>query len=733
MTYPLISLSDISSRVGLIESRRNRRQWAQEEMLSRHCADVFCFAGLLCNRSLTFKSNLTMEWTGWGPWFRMAGMRSFPPFFRILLGSIGILVGTLALQPVNLDAQTITIDTSSAGQRQVIDGFGTCLSGTEAMQTWWQTIYFSDLQASLLRMDLSPAFKAPYSSNGYNSPGYGIPGPNGNYVRAYTNATTYTNLFLGLQARIAVMGPNIDSNIAYFSFTNGGPQVAGSVAQAGKSRLSNLGDFKLFGSHWSPAPWLKVASGNAYNSGGANLPAIGTPFPFIWLGNYSGGVLDTSGALRPEFDDSALGGTGPTSALTQFARCTAAYLRGFQNTYGVPFYAISIQNELDFEEYYNSCLYALPPGYLAAIKAVRAELDKYPDLAGIKIMGPEDVLGGDPYGMWQYGAGNTATAKNLQFLQAVGADTNAAAAESFFCIHGYASDGVQAAGATPVPWNWWANGWGASPAAGIPANVSGFTRYGKKSWMTETSGENPAWLNPTNGFPGAGAWSIALRIEQALTSGQESAWAYWQMTDGSPVGAETLTDHASGTNSGKYVAVKHFFRYIRPNSICVNATVSGSTALSACAFWHVTNGTLTVVIINSSNSPVPAVVNSPARPAGIPFWQTFTSSNGSYWQVSTNRINQGSVTVNIPAYGVVTLYGIAPPQLSASLAANRSLNLFWPPTASGFLLQSTTNLGFAWITIGNSQITSNGMVKGLISVTTQPPPSGPAYYRLKSP
>jgi len=25
------------------------------------------------------------------------------------------------------------------------------------------------------------------------------------------------------------------------------------------------------------------------------------------------------------------------------------------------------------------------------------------------------------------------------------------------------------------------------------------------------------------------------------------------------------------------------------------------------------------------------------------------------------------------------------------------------------------------------------MVKGLISVTTQPPPSGPAYYRLKSP
>jgi hypothetical protein len=479
---------------------------------------------------------------------------------------------------------------------------------------------------------------------------------------------------------------------------------------------------------------LKLASGNVYNAGGTDLPADGTPFPFIWLGNYSGGVLDTSGTPRPEFDDSLLGGTGPTSALTQFARCTAAYLRGFQNTYGVAFYAISIQNELDFEEFYNSCLYPLPPGYLAAIEAVRAELDKYPDLAGIKIMGPEDVLGGDAYGMWQYGSGNTATAKNLQFLQAVGADTNAAAAESFFCIHGYDSDGVQAAGATPTQWNWWVNGWGASPAAGIPANVAGFAAYGKKSWMTETSGENPAWLNPATGFPSDGAWSIALRIQQALIAGQESAWVYWQMTDGNPVGTETLTDQATGTNSAKYVAVKHFFRYIRPNSICVNATVSGLTAFSASAFWQVTNGTMTVVIINASNSPVQAVINSPSKPAGIASWQTFTSSNGSYWQEATNTVNNGSANVNIPAYGVVTLYGVAPPLLSAAIATNGLLNLFRPPTASGYLLQSSTNLASpsAWSSVSSSQIIFNGFVNGLISQTITPN-AGSTYYRLKSP
>ncbi len=525
---------------------------------------------------------------------------------KVRVRGAGVIGWTMVmLQAGSLSqGQTITIDTSPAGQFQLIDGFGTCLSGSEALQAWWQNLYFGDLQASMLRMDLTPTFNAPYSDNNYNSPSYGVSGPDGNYARTYTNATTYTNIFSGLQAQIAVMGPDIDSNIAYFDFTAGGPQVGGTAAQTGQSLITGLGDFKLFGSHWSPAPWLKLASGNLYTAGGADLPADNTPFPFIWLGNFAGGVLETTGALRPEFDDSGLGGTGPTSALTQFARCTAAYLRGFQNVFGVSFYAISIQNELDFEEFYNSCLYPLAPGYLAALEAVRAELDQYPDLAGIKIMGPEDVLGGDAYGMWQYGSGSTTDDKNLQFLQAVGANPGAAAAEAFFCIHGYDSDGVSAAGATPTQWNWWANGWGASPAAGIPANVQGFTYYGKKSWMTETSGEDTNWLSPTNGFPDDGAWSIALRMQQALTAGQESAWAYWQMTDGNPVGTETLTDQATAQNSPKYAAAKHFFRYIRPNSICVNTTVSGSTPLTASAFLHTTNGTMTVVIINSSNSPV---------------------------------------------------------------------------------------------------------------------------------
>jgi hypothetical protein len=252
-----------------------------------------------------------------------------------------------------LRGQTISIDTSAAGRKQIMDGFGSCLAGTEAEQTWWQNLYFDDLQASLLRVDLTPVFKSPASDFTYNSPWYHnnppLPGPETNNVRTYTNAADYSRLFAGRRAAIVVMGPNIDTNISFFDFNSNGPRVAGHAAQAGMARLTKLGDFKLFGSHWSPSPWVKVSSGNSIAGQSGNLPVNGTPWPFIWGGNFAGGKLDTSGIPRAEFDDSTLGGAGPTSALTQFARTTAAWLRGFQNNFGVKFHAISIQTELNFE------------------------------------------------------------------------------------------------------------------------------------------------------------------------------------------------------------------------------------------------------------------------------------------------------------------------------------------------------------------------------------------------
>ncbi|MCA9596676.1 MAG: hypothetical protein KC776_25340 [Myxococcales bacterium] len=563
----------------------------------------------------------------------------------------------LALAAGVAAGQTVTVDTSAGNRQQTIDGFGTCLAGTEGQSSWFQQLYFDDMQASMLRFDIVPRFAAPYSDLHYNSPWFGqaspmdLPGPDGNNVRTYTSAADYTQSFGGQKAQIAVMGPNIDDNVKLFDFGDEVPKTAGTLAQIGQQKQG--ADFKLFASMWSPAPWLKVSSGNTISGQSDPLPKNGTPWPFIWGGNFSGGKLDTSGTPRAEFDD----GTGPTSALTQFARALAAYLRGFQDTYGVKLYAISIQNELNFETFYNSCTYPLASGYIAALKAARAELDKYDDLKTIRIMGPEDLLGGDGYGMWQYGGGNNVTHKNLQYLTEIAKDPDAVKAIDFFCIHGYAADGVSSAGATPQQWQWWADGWQTSPSAGLPAAVDGFASYGKKSWMTETSGEDTAWLSPANGFPGKGAFSIALKIHQALTAGQESAWAYWQMTDGSDVSAYTLTDATQKESSPKYVAAKHFFHFVRPGSQRVPVTVSGSSTLVASGFVHDGQGTLVLELINTDASDATVSVEVPSNPPDITSFDVRTSSDGSLWQTSSADVSGGAVSVTVPGYGVVTLAG----------------------------------------------------------------------------
>lgn len=562
---------------------------------------------------------------------------------------------------------TLTVDIQA--RQQVIDGFGAFQGGSLTEESWWKNLYFNDLGASIYRVDLTPRLKAPYSDLSYYSPWFmgsatnsvfniedpdNPNGPENNRVRTYQGPSTYSRSFGGQNAPIAVMGPDIEQNILYFDFPADG------AIPEGISQKSQLGDFKLIGSFWSPVPWVKVLSGNTYTQNWWPGPVSGTPWPFIWGGNFAGGRLDVSGNPVSVFNDLALGGTGPTSSLTQFARSCAAYVLGYQRHFNTRFYAISIQNELNFEQFYNSATYPLASQYILALKAIRTEFDKYPELADVRIMGPEDLLGTDAYGMWQYGSGNTAIHKNLQYLQQIGNDPDALAAIDFFCIHGYAPDGVSSAGANPQLWDWWANGWNASPAAGIPGSVQGFRSFNKKSWMTETSGENRLWLSPAGSFPNNGAWSLALKIHQALTTGQQSAWVHWSFVDVDNTGAVTdfgLTSQTAGANSPKFVAAKHFFKYIRPNSVRVNATPAGTTNLQASAYVHDTTGVLTLVLINTSNQTMNVQVQVPGALPGSHAFTAFTSKNNSYWVSSSLTLQNGTATVTVPGYGVTTLTG----------------------------------------------------------------------------
>ncbi|HYD83544.1 MAG TPA: glycoside hydrolase family 30 beta sandwich domain-containing protein, partial [Opitutus sp.] len=463
----------------------------------------------------------------------------------------------------------------------------------------------------------------------------------------------YSREFAGKRAPIAVMGPDIEQNIAVFDYEHTLPKGSGVLASVGTQRAAELGDFKLLGCFWSPAPWVKIASGNVSPNYGGILPVQGTPWPYICLDNFAGGKLDVSHTPLEVFND----GTGPTSALTQYARSCAAYILGYQRHFGVKFYAVSIQNEPGFEQYYNSMKHALSSSYIAALNALRAEFDRHAELRHIVFSGTDDLLGNDAYGLWQYGGGATTQHKNLQFLANIEADPTARRALQIYAIHGYAANGVNAAEADPLQWRWWANGWTESPAPGVPAPVAGFVSTGKRSWMTETSGENPQWLWPQSGFPGSGAWSVALRIHQALTAGRQSAWLYWQMADGGETSAgETLTGSMELETAPKFNAAKHFFRYIRPGAQRVEVEVN-SAAIDASAYVHDDNQTITYVLLNTTGTPVTLDVAAPALPSGVENFEVFTSSEANYWIPSAAAVVDGKASVSVPAYGVVTLVG----------------------------------------------------------------------------
>jgi O-glycosyl hydrolase len=580
--------------------------------------------------------------------------------------TLGALHMLLAHTQVQAQGQPPLVRVSVASDcGQVIDGFGTTAPPKLSGERWLEELYYGDLGASLLRVDLTPRFRPEVAAAAYNSPWFhgqpALPGPDGNNVRSYRDGVDYSRTWSGRRAPIVVLGPDAEQNLTKLDLDD--PQLAqvGALARAGARRAQKKdAPFKLLGSVWSPAPWLKVSSGGRFEGAGEVMPKSGTPWPFIWAGNFAGGKLDTSGTPRDELDD----GSGPTSALTQYTRITAATLLGFQRRYGVRFSAISLQNELNFETFYNSCTYPDAAQYVTTLKALRRELDSHPELRTIAIMGPEDLIDADAYALWQYGAGADAVHKNLQYLAAVARDAEASAALSFFAVHAYARDGVHGSGSDATMWRWWSDGWSSAPAAGLPPRVLGTRAYGKKSWMTESSGEPSVWASPPGEPMANSALGLALKVHQALTVGAQSAWLYWQLLDGKPVHGETLTDASLRERAPKYVAYKHYARLVRPDS-CLLETVlesADSQAMSGVyvsAFRHPRHGT-TLVLLNTRPEAQRVSVLGLAPGSAV---TAYSSRAGALWKkralVPSAPVRRPSLQLVLAAESLLTLHAQA--------------------------------------------------------------------------
>jgi O-glycosyl hydrolase len=523
---------------------------------------------------------------------------------------------------------SVAIDASQ--HFQTIEGFGSTVTDDAALaeSPAYQKMYYQDLGSSILRL--------PIRLDALTGPG-------------------------GVIASPVALGPDLQSDISLFDFTK--PDVQSDGAMAAASKTYGLDSVKIIGSLWSPPHWMKGPEVNWYDGSlDGTLPTI----------TGVGGLQTAGGSL-----------IDTPANLAQFGLFVAAYVQGFQQAYGVPFYAISIQNELAFSEPdYSSCEYT-PQLFVDAVKAVHDAFAQY----GIttKIIGPEDVGVGQTYNPWQLW-------RQMQYINAIRADPVAMADLSAYAIHGFADDSTTP-GRSPTMWDQYVNGRSAAQyPAPYNAWFTGIGNDGKESWQTEMT---------TLDQSASGALLLAENAQDALVQGNVSAWLAWQTSDGGPASVYTLTSGTDETTL-KFAAAEQFFKYIRPGSYRVAASPSDPNGVYVSAFVQPQQQTLTSVLINAGTTDQTVSLSMAGVQLASFAIDRRTSATDVFADEGAVPIVNGVATITLPAGCIVTLQG-------STVAGLLDGGFETPPVGSAtFGAFGYNPAGSPWTFSGNSGISGNG-------------------------
>jgi len=411
----------------------------------------------------------------------------------------------------------IVIDPSITFQK--IDGFG----GFGAQKPWWQDppfydekfikLVIQDLGITILRDSIPPSFE-------------GINDNDDPYSFDYS-----TNPLDSLHTAGGHTGVN--EHLSYLKSMNA------------------HGLNTLILSVWSPPIWMKYNKlrGNGLERGQNRAP------PYV-----DNPTNNEPNQLIPKYYE-------------EFAEFCVAYIRLIKEKTGIDVYAISLQNEPRFSQWYVSAVYS--PEALAKLIAVVG--DRF-EREGIKtkIFAPEDVAHFNAMSAYLNAFySNPDTLKHLDFIG----------------IHAYKNDGVSASDSGPQYW---------MKMRDIAKSKD------LKIWMTETSGQN--------GLSYDESFSYAKTIYSSLEFGQVSAWVFWEMSSG----RETALIQ-DGKPTWLYHISKHFYKHVRPGAVKVSSK-SNNSKLLTLSFLSPDKTYITTILINISRKNMNASSNIGTENSDC--WQT---------------------------------------------------------------------------------------------------------------
>lgn len=348
-------------------------------------------------------------------------------------------------------------------------------------------------------------------------------------------------------------------------------------------KMKAAGLQKLIVSVWSPAVWMK------YNN---------------QLGN---GTQNQNSAPAYTTNPTAITNQLKTDMYDEFAEMCVAYIKIIKQQTGIDIYALSIQNEPRFSQFYSSCVYDGD-----AMRNLLKVVGKRFKDEGIstKLFLPEDV--GYLQGVESMIAPTLADPVARQYADII-------------AVHGYDLDGVTAASTSAQTWQTM-YGWGA--------------QYNKPLWMTETSG----YENTLDG-----AIKLAKAMYTAIKFGNISAWLHWSLS------TTTLDSYSlmssSGEKSKRYFVSKNFYKYIRPGAVRIDANAADGTNIYPLAFQNVNGNTTTIVLINDAASAKAVQLSGNNLPSQ--FLKVITSAADD--AKDYGNVNSTDVIL-IPANSVITLF-----------------------------------------------------------------------------
>ncbi len=291
----------------------------------------------------------------------------------------------------------------------------------------------------------------------------------------------------------------------------------------------------------------------------------------------------------------------------EYAESMVALIKAVKNQTGIDLYAVSLQNEPQFNEPYSSCVILW---------------EEYADL--VAVVGPIFEAEGITTKLF-FPEALQAQGRIDDYIHTLNADPIASQYMDIVAVHNYDEDGINVGGPGAQGWmDIW------SWAQETPA---------KPTWMTETSGHANNW---------DGALTLAGNLYNALHYGNASAWVFWSFAVDKQ--SEVFGLVVANEPSSRYYVSKQIYKFVRPGAMRVDVTSSDPNIL-ALAFSHAVDQTVALVLTNRGTTP--CVVN--VTGSGLP--STFASYTTAEYKGCEQGLDVTDGLILLPTSSVTTLYG----------------------------------------------------------------------------